>query len=447
MGLMLLAALDHTIVVTALPLILGDLGDEGALTAVVTAYMIASALAAMCFGQLADITGRKAALFVAVFIFVGASAGCGLAENLPELIALRALQGIGAGGFLTLSQTVIADRVAPRERGRFQGYVLTVWGLASVAGPFVGGALADAVSWRAIFLVNVPVGLAAFIVLRVGLRGESFRRLGQRTSIAGSALVGGAGVCGLLALTILGQGDVPTAVVFAVACGALFAAFSHAESRSRFPVFKSPALRGRVYRVSNTGGCLISAAMTGAVVLVPLYMQRVLGMSAAESGLALLPQLLSWLSATVVCGILISRTGRVKVFAVIGSALTSAGLVLLSQLSTLTPLLAVCGCLLVFGSGLGFVLQSFAVASQAEVPLEEMGRATGLASFVRSVGSVFGVAYSGLIVSLLVQRGADLGVAFQWAMGAATPLGIASVVCAVVMPEAELKDSAASIPH
>jgi MFS family permease len=400
--------------------------------------MVATALAAPWFGQIADAIGRKWPLYVSVAIFIAASAGCGLAQDLPQLIALRALQGVGGGGFMTLSQTVAADVVAPREQGRFQGYILTVWGAASVAGPLVGGALADPTSWRAIFLVNVPVGAVAFGVLRVGLRGGLFRPIGCRTSVVGSVLVGGSAVLGLLALTVVGEQRSTLGVALGGAGLVALGLFVAVERRTRFPVFASSGLRARVYVLANVGGLAIHAAMSGAVVLMPLYMQGVRCLSAAQTGLALLPQLFSWLTATVVCGLLISRTGRVKVYACLGAALTSAGLLLLSRIGAGSGLVLVCGCLVVFGVGLGLVLQALAVAAQAEVPRHEMGQATGLASFVRSAGSVFGVALAGLVVALAMHGGGALDLALQLAMLTAAPLGVCSLCCTLAMPEPRL---------
>ena len=285
MSAMLLTALDHTIVVTALPMIVGDLGGAGALSAVVTAYMLASALSALWFGQIADTVGRRPTLLVCVGIFVIASALCGLAQTMTHLIVLRALQGIGAGGLLTLSQTVIADLVVPRERGRYQGYVLSVFGAASVAGPFVGGLLADQVSWRAIFLVNVPVGLVALWMLAVALPKGSFGLVGPRNSLISSVALAAPALLLLTALSLVGEGANPWLTgAMAVVGVFLVWVFVKVERRVRVPMFASRALRARLYVTSNLAGFAVHAAMMGAVVLMPVYLQDVRGMSAAETG-------------------------------------------------------------------------------------------------------------------------------------------------------------------
>jgi MFS family permease len=436
MSIMLLAALDHTIVVTALPLIVNDLGSPGALTAVVTSYMLASALSSLWFGQVADVCGRRNTLLVSVVIFVAASALCGLAQNMAQLIVLRAVQGIGAGGFLTLAQTVIADLVPPRERGRYQGYVLSVFGAASVAGPFVGGTLADQVSWRAIFLVNVPVGVLALWLLKVSLRRGSFGTIGRRTSAVSSGSLGASAVFVLLAMTLLGEGrDAGVCALLGAIGLGLFAAFVVIERRVRHPLFASAAIRSRLYLSSNAAGFMVNGAMMGAVVLMPLYLQGVLGLSAAETGLAMLPQVIAWLAATLLCGHWISRTGAVKVFALFGSALNALGLLLLSRLDSGASLWLV-GCFLcVFGVGQGLALQALTVASQADVTPEELGKATGLSSFSRSVGSVLGVAGSGVIVGILLASDQGLESTLQWTLLASVPVGVLGLVFSLVMPE------------
>lgn len=436
MSIMLLAALDHTIVVTALPLIVNDLGSPGALTAVVTSYMLAGALSSLWFGQIADLWGRRTTLLVSVVIFVVASALCGLSQDMAQLIVLRGVQGIGAGGFLTLAQTVIADLVPPRERGRYQGYVLSVFGAASVAGPFVGGMLADLVSWRAIFLVNVPVGVLALWLLQVSLRKDSFGMIGRRTSVVSSGALGASAVFVLLAMTLLGEGHNSQLCALLALIGAtVFVGFVLIERRVRHPLFASSAIRSRLYVTSNAAGFMVHGAMMGAVVLLPLYLQGVLGLSAAETGLAMLPQVLAWLAATLSCGILISRWGRVRVFALVGAALNALGLLLLSRLGAGSDLWTI-GCFLaVFGVGQGLALQALAVANQVHVAPQEMGQATGLSAFSRSVGAVLGVAASGVMVGVLLASGQTLESTLQWTLLAAVPVGVAGLLLATLMPE------------
>ena len=446
MSIMLLSALDHTIVVIALPVIVEDLGSAESLTAVVTGYMLASSLSALWFGQIADLWGRRPTLLVCVLGFVVASAACGLAQTLPQLIGLRVAQGIAAGGLLTLSQTIIADLVPPRERGRYQGYVLSVFGAASVAGPFVGGALTDHLSWRAIFLVNVPVGGLALLILVRSLHG-SFGVLGRRTSLLSSVALGASAVLVLVAVSLVGERSSPMLIGLMAGVGsAIFAGFLLIERRARNPLFASRSLRSRLYVLSNVSGFAVHAAMMGAVILMPLYLQGVLDMTAAETGLAMLPQVMAWLLATLVCGVLISRTGRLKVFAGVGAGLNAVGLLLLAQLGASSSLWVIGASLAVFGLGQGLALQSLTVASQAQIPSEEMGQATGLSSFARSVGAVLGVALSGAMVGLLIASHHTLENALQLTLGAAVPVATVGLVFAVLMPEVKFSGRMGSAP-
>ncbi len=452
MSAMLLSALDHTVVVTALPIIVKDLGGAESLSAVVTAYMLASALAALWFGQIADTLGRRPTLLACVAVFVLASALCGLAQSMAYLIVLRAVQGIGAGGLMTLSQTVIADLVEPRERGRYQGYVLSVFGAASVAGPFVGGLLADHFSWRAIFLVNVPVGLVALWMLAKALPRGAFGLLGRRASLASSIALSVPAVLLLAALSLVGEGaEAWLTTTMMVASGVLAGVFVLVERRVRVPLFASRALRARLYVTSNIGGLTVHAAMMGAVVLLPLYLQGVRGMTAAETGIMMLPQMVSWLTSTLLCGVAISRWGRVKPFAVAGASLNAAGLSMMLLLRADTSLWLLGVALMVFGTGQGLALQSLAVATQADVPLKEMGQATGFASFTRSVGAVLGVALSGAVFGVALGAGEGLMVAFLWAVGISIPLAVVAAVASIVMPEVSFTSggrvSAAALTH
>lgn len=447
MSVMLLSALDHTIVVTALPLIVEDLGGAESLSAVVTAYMLASCLSALWFGQIADVVGRRPTLLASVLIFVVASALCGAAQTMTHLIVLRALQGIGAGGLLTMSQTVIADMVVPRERGRYQGYVLSVFGAASVAGPLVGGLLADQASWRAIFLVNVPVGAVAFVMLVVALPKGSFGVLGRRTSVTSSIALAVPAVLLLTALSMIGEGaDSRITTTMLGGAAVLVAVFVLVERRVKAPLFASHALRARLFVLSNVAGFAVHAAMMGAVVLMPLYLQQVRGFSAAETGLVMLPQVVTWLAATLTCGVAISRWGRVKPFALVGAALNATGLGLLALLQEGTSLWWLSCALAIFGLGQGLALQAFTVASQAEVPASEMGQATGLSSFTRSVGSVLGVAVSGAVLGVSLAAGHTLLHAFAWAIAVSVPVALIALLTALAMPEVRFAERMTATP-
>lgn len=439
MSVMLLSALDHTIVITALPMITGDLGGEHALAWVVTSYMLASSLSALWFGQLADRIGTKASLIIAVVIFTLGSALCGIAQDMPQLVALRVVQGIGAGGLMTLSQTIIASTVRERERGRYQGYVMSAFAGASIAGPLLGGTIADQVSWRLIFLINVPVGVVALALLCVSLQHTTVRAL-ERDSGLSTVLLSITAVAFLVGVSQIGEPSVPgwlPPATIALSL-ALMAAFIWTERRVRRPLFASPALRSRLFATANGANLLANLSMMGAVILLPVYLQDLRGLGAAQTGALMLPQVGGWLGATVVCGIMISRTGLVRPFCLFGTVVTGLGLVALSTLSAATSYSLMVVIFVGFGIGQGFALQGLLVACQARIEPGEMGKATGFASFNRSVGSVLGVALSGVGLNVLQEHGMGLERAFGLTMLAACPLALVAFALCCLMPALHL---------
>ncbi len=438
-SVMLLSALDHTIVVTALPVITGELGGEQYLTLVVTAYMLANSLSALWFGQIADVLGPRRALVSAIVIFTLGSALCGVAQNMPQLVVLRILQGIGAGGLMTLSQSVIAGVVRPRERGRYQGIIMSAFAGASIAGPLLGGSIADHLSWRAIFLVNLPVGVIAVFMVGGVLRHE-FPRQKRPDSKLSTVLLSIAAISFLLGVSQVGIAGVPwwlapTSVALALA---VIAGFVLAERRVASPLFASKALTSRTFAVANAANIGTHVAMMGTVVLLPVYLHDVRGYGAAETGLNLLPQVLGWLGATLLAGYLISWTGRVRMVCLTGTALMSVGLALIGLSTATSPMLTFYAVITVFGVGQGLALQSLVVAAQSQVPLDEMGKVTGFSSFTRSTGSVIGVALSGVLLNTLTAQGFALERAFQLTILAAVPVALTSVIACSLMPAVHL---------
>jgi EmrB/QacA subfamily drug resistance transporter len=396
---MFLAALDQTIVSTALPTIVGDLGGLNHLSWVVTSYLLASTVSTPLYGKLGDMLGRKPVFLAAILIFLAGSMLAGLSQSMGELIGFRALQGIGAGGLMVGAQAIIADIVPPRERGRYMGLIGSVFAVASVAGPLLGGFLVDNLSWRWVFYVNMPVGgLAVLIVVtRLHLHTPHTR---HRVDYLGAGLLSGA-VGALILLATWGGTEYawgsPTIIGLGVAGCALLAAFIWRESRAAEPILPLQLFRSRVFSVANAMGFTIGMAMFGAIVFIPLYLQLVYGASPTSSGLRLLPLMAGLLVAAIASGRVITRIGRYKPFPIAGTAVLVVGMYLLSRLGVGTAPWLASIYMLVVGVGIGLVMQVLVLVVQNDVRPQEVGVATSTATFFRSVGGSFGVAIFGTI--------------------------------------------------
>jgi EmrB/QacA subfamily drug resistance transporter len=396
---MLLASLDQTIVSTALPTIVGDLGGIDQLAWVVTAYMLAATVTIPLWGRASDLYGRKRLFQGAIGVFLLGSALSGAAQSLGELIAFRALQGLGAGGLMTLAMAIVADIISPRERGRYQGYIQMVFVFASVAGPLFGGLFADHLSWRWVFYVNLPIGAVALTVISTTLPPATTDRR-PRIDWLGAALVAGAITAFLLVTTWGGRQyawDSAEIVGLAVAAVALLVAFVVQERRAPEPILPLRLFREPVFDVVSATLFLTTCAFFAAVVFTPLYLQVVTGASATESGLLLLPLMLAGAASTAVSGRLMSKTGRYKRFPVAGLALMAVGLLLLSRMDTSTSRVTTSLFLVVFGVGFGMVSQVLTVAIQNAVDRRDIGVATGSANLFRALGGSVGVALFGAI--------------------------------------------------
>ena len=396
---MFLAALDQTIVSTALPTIVGDLGGLDHLSWVVTSYLLASTISTPLYGKLGDMRGRKPVFQAAILIFLAGSMLAGLSQSMTQLIAFRALQGIGAGGLMVGAQAIIGDIVPPRERGRYMGLIGSVFGVASVAGPLLGGFIVDNLSWRWVFYVNLPVGIVAVAIVALRLRLPS-RRTEHSIDYFGAALLGG-GVAALILLTTWGGNQYAwsssTIVGLGVVGVLLLAAFVWQERRAVEPVIPLTLFRSRVFNVSSAMGFTIGMAMFGAIVFIPLFLQLVYGASPTSSGLRMLPLMAGLLVAAVASGRVISRIGRYRPFPIAGTAVLVGGMFLLSRLGVGTAPWLASVYMLVVGVGIGLVMQVLVLVVQNDARPEDMGVATSTATFFRSVGGSFGVAIFGAI--------------------------------------------------
>jgi EmrB/QacA subfamily drug resistance transporter len=396
---MLLASLDQTIVATALPEIAGELGGLGKLSWIIITYQLASAVSALLWGSTSDLYGRKRLLIAAVGLFLAGSALCGIAGNLGELIAFRAVQGTGAGGIISLAMAVVADVVAPRQRGRYQGYIQLVFTLAGVLGPLLGGLLVDIGSWRWVFYVNLPVGAIALAIIATRLKLPA-ARTERSIDYPGATLFVVGVVCLLLVTEFGGRRYAWTsAPTMGLVVGAVvpLVAFAWWERRAAEPILPPRLFRDSVFLVVTITFFLATSALFAVVVFVPVFLQIVVGVSATSSGLLLLPMTLGITIATIVSGRLIARTGRYKFFPIIGLVLASIGVFALSRVSPDTSWLTVSLCMLLFGCGFGLVTQVLVIAVQNGAQRRDIGVATASTNFFRSLGGSVGTAAFGAV--------------------------------------------------
>ena len=399
MLVMLLASLDQTIVSTALPTIVGNLGGISKLSWVVTAYLLASTVATPIAGKLGDLYGRKIVLQAALVLFLVGSGLCGAAPGMTALILFRAIQGLGGGALMISTQAIIGDIVPPRERGRYSGLMGSVFGVSTVIGPLIGGFIVDHFSWRWIFYVNLPLGAVAFTVIALVLEVPG-ARAHPRIDYLGMALLAG-GLSAIVLFTSLGGATYPwgsTQIIGLAVLGiALLCAFVLAESRASEPVLPLRLFRNRVFSVASVVGFIIGFALFGAITYLPLFLQIVKGASPTASGLQLLPLMAGVIVASLGSGALITRSGRYKIFPIIGTALMALGLFLLSRLDVSTSILTADLYMVVLGLGLGLVMQVLILAVQNAVDYGDLGVATSGATLFRSMGGTIGVSIFGAI--------------------------------------------------
>src|SRR4051794_14800151 len=396
---MLLAALDQTVVSTALPTIVGDLGGAGHLTWVVSSYLLADTVATVLAGKFGDLFGRKLIFQLSAGIFVLASAACGFAGNMSWLIGWRAVQGLGAGGLAVTATALIADVVPLRERGKYQGALGAVFGVTTVIGPLLGGLFTDHLSWHWCFLVNVPIGIIVIAVAAKtmpSIRSRS-RPIIDYAGIAAITVVAG----GLTLATSLGgtQYDWSSPLIIGLFAAAILAIplFVVAERRAVEPMLPLRLFHNLVFSMSSVIALVVGFAMLGAMTFLPTYLQYVQGVSATSSGLRMLPMVFGLLVASIGAGVVVSRTGRYKVFPIAGSALMTLGLFLLSTMGADTGFWVISAFMLVLGVGIGLSMQVLTIIVQNTAEYRDLGVATSGVTFFRALGSSFGAAVFGAV--------------------------------------------------
>jgi EmrB/QacA subfamily drug resistance transporter len=418
---MFLAALDQSIVATALPRIVSELGGLDHLSWVVTSYLLTATASTPLWGKISDLYGRRPMFQAAIVIFVLGSIVLALAPSMAVLIGGRAVQGLGAGGLIALALSIIGDVIPPRERGRYQGYFGVVFGSASVAGPLMGGFFTDGPGWRWIFWINVPIGIAALVVTSLALRMPVIRR-DHKIDYLGAAFVV-ASVSSILLYTAwagpeFGFGN-PRSLALLGTGVVLVAILMFIESRAAEPMIPLRLFRNRVFSPTVAFTALMGVAMFGGIIFLPVYFQVVQGMSPTRSGLALLPMIVGIFTTSIGSGQIMTRTGRYKVFPILGSAVTALALLALATLGDATPYWQVAIYVYFLGFGLGMTMQIVVTAVQNAVERRDMGSATSSVTFFRSMGGAFGTAIFGAVLATqLGHHLAEAGVAEAMPPGA-----------------------------
>jgi EmrB/QacA subfamily drug resistance transporter len=402
---MLLAALDQTIVSTALKRIVEDFNGLEHYTWVVTAYLLTSTASTPLYGKISDLYGRRPVFQFAIITFLIGSFAAGAATSMTQLIAFRAVQGLGAGGLMSLTFVIIGDIISPRERGKYQGYFGGVWGLSSVAGPLLGGYFSDhaqilgVTGWRWIFYINLPFGIAALIITSMSLHIPKVKREHSIDYLGALLLVSGVSAL-LLGISVYGPQDgwqASKTLLTLAAALVLILLFIFQENRAKEPILPLTLFKNHTFSVTSVMAFIIGAGMFGAIIMLPLYLQVVKGDSATSAGLKLIPFMIGIVSMSIVSGKMITKHGHYKRFPIIGLALMTIGLAMLSTLTATTPFWKLSIYAVLIGAGLGFSMQTVVIALQNSADFRDLGVATSANTFFRSIGATIGVALFGTV--------------------------------------------------
>jgi EmrB/QacA subfamily drug resistance transporter len=397
---MLLSSLDQTIVSTAMPTIVGDLGGVAHQAWITTGYLLASTIVMPVYGKFGDVLGRRNLFLVAIALFTLASLGCAISTDFWQFVVFRALQGLGGGGLMILSQAIIADIVPASQRGKYLGPLGAIFGLSAVGGPLLGGFFVDHMTWHWAFWINIPVGIAAFAVAWFALTLPS-KKATKRVDVLGVALLSTTTAC-LVFFTEFGgnrQHGWGAPETWAWGAGFFVAAalFVFTEARAQDPIIPLSFFRNRTFVIATAIGFVLGLGMFAAIGFVPTFLQMASGTSAAVSGLLMLPMMAGLIATSIISGTLITKTGRYRMFPIVGTIVVGVAMLGMTTLAASTPIWLICVYLFVFGAGLGLIMQVVVLVAQNAVPPEQVGTATSTNNYFREVGASLGVAVFGAI--------------------------------------------------
>jgi EmrB/QacA subfamily drug resistance transporter len=392
---MLLSSLDQTIVSTAMPTIVGQLGGVEHQVWITSAYLLATTIVMPIYGKLGDVLGRRRLFLIAIALFTLASIGCAFAGDFWMFVVFRAMQGLGAGGLMILSQAIIADIVPASERGKYLGPLGAVFGLSAIAGPLLGGFFVDSLTWQWAFYINIPVGIAAFVIALFALTLPN-KKATKPIDILGVIFLSAATTCLIFFTDFGGDKDFGwgSMATWAWGVGLLVAVggFIFAEAKAKDPIIPLSLFRNPVFVNATAIGLTLGLGMFAAIGFVPTFLQMSSGTSAAASGLLMIPMMVGLIGTSIVSGILITRTGRYKIFPIVGTVLTGLAMIAMTTLTAATPIWLICAFLFVFGAGLGLIMQVVVLVVQNAVPASEVGTATSTNNYFREVGAALGTA-------------------------------------------------------
>lgn len=397
---MLLSSLDQTIVSTAMPTIVGQLGGVEHQVWITTAYLLATTIVMPIYGKFGDVLGRRRLFLVAIALFTLASVGCAFAGDFWMFVIFRAMQGLGAGGLMILSQAIIADIVPASERGKYLGPLGAIFGLSAVAGPLLGGFFVDQLTWQWAFYINIPVGIAAFVIALFALTLPN-KKATKPLDILGIVFLSAATTCLIFFTDFGGDKDFgwssPATWSWGVGLLVAIAAFIFTEAKAKDPIIPLSLFRNPVFVNATAIGLTLGLGMFAAIGFVPTFLQMSSGTSAAASGLLMIPMMVGLLGTSITSGILITKTGRYKIFPILGTIITGIAMVAMTTLAASTPIWLICVFLFVFGAGLGLIMQVVVLVVQNAVPASEVGTATSTNNYFREVGAALGTAVFGTI--------------------------------------------------